>query len=159
MLALCFVCDAAAKWGPCEHQYAALLHAGLVGDFDLPMQRARGRPPSSAGPTGPAHWPNSSLVPGPRTKQNNAVASSAQTRSGSTQAGDGGGLTLADQTLQALVRRANCGRLFLELTDQQVTVAILERLSFNDFKLCLGIGVASLVARPREQECVCARAL
>eukprot|EP00435_Cladocopium_sp_Y103_P034170 s309_g8.t1 len=45
--ALCFLCEHAGKWGPCEHAYAALLQLGVISVEPTAGQkapRARGRP-------------------------------------------------------------------------------------------------------------------
>ena len=43
-LHLCFNCAIAAKWGPCEHMYASMLHHNLINQCSLPRPKAKGRP-------------------------------------------------------------------------------------------------------------------
>ena len=72
MRSLCFFCGASALWGPCEHQYAAMMHEGLTCDAS-PRARAKGRPKSSTAKQaskGQEALPQSAaLVPGARVVQ------------------------------------------------------------------------------------------
>ena len=43
-LYLCFNCSVAARWGPCEHMYALMLHQNAINESEIPKAKPKGRP-------------------------------------------------------------------------------------------------------------------
>ena len=138
-LHLCFNCAIAAKWGPCEHMYASMLHHNLINECSLPRPKAKGRPAKKARSSAPL--PNVfQLTPGPGLEH--PASSSASSLPKPTQAMT----TLSsDQiALQTLLRKAGCGHLFPAMLAQQATIAALRACTMSDFVAIFGcnVGVA-----------------
>ena len=150
MHTLCFLCDVAAKWGPCEHQYAAMMNEGLDSAFQLPEPRKKGRPPKTAVQAHRTSEPGARLSPGPRVQVGQAcAAASASSAPSSSQpcgvsaiSAQPSDMSETDKELQLMLKRSGRGHLFRALQKQHVTVEMLRELTYSDFQVCLGINLA-----------------
>ena len=124
---LCWFCETAAKAGPCEHSYCALLHEGVLSTAPAAQPRKKGRPRKEhqARPSVPVS--GSLLLPGPllsSSPQPNVSLSPAvlpASESGCT-------------TLLEVLRSAGLESLRKRFVSQGATVSILRDMSYTDFQ-------------------------
>ena len=141
MHTLCFCCDVAGRWGPCEHQYAALVQEGL----------AKSPIPDSSSHSAP-------MVPGARVVQMQADRLRAAPRTRNVQSlrrtpqprqGRAPQASVApddDYLLVQALRAAGCGHMYSECRSRGISIAMLKAFTPADFLLCLNIDVAPAFA-------------
>ena len=127
MRSLCFLCRIAAKWGPCEHQYAGLLQEGLVDQSQLPKPRAKGRPSKKSTQNTVKRNQGSSLCPGPRVTINGVQTEQVGRSSVGLGGVEASAQSSEDRTLQSILRKAGCGFICLDI-DVAQAAAIMDAL-------------------------------
>ena len=148
MHSICFLCNVSAKWGPCEHQYAALMNEGIA-ELAEALARAKGRPRKSSANAGkgvPVEAATT-MAPGPVVVALRAQApgTSALMRHPTEQSRDSSqsSLSAEERELQEILRASGCGHHFRACKNRGVTVHMLKAFSFSDFYTCLGIDIRS----------------
>ena len=132
-LYLCFNCSVTARWGPCEHMYALMLHQNVINECQIPKAKPKGRPPKRpfspetprlrALQPGPAAEPRPSQTPAPR------VVSEP--------------LTPEQIQLRKVLRAAGCGQLFPVMQQQGATLGALRSFTFTDFASIFSLDVGT----------------
>ena len=123
MRSLCFLCPSAAKWGPCEHAYCAMLGEGLLSVESVSGLSGpkRGRPKKAARhPAGLAlaREPDILRLPSSVAPASRCVTQPSALPVSSAEA----------QSLSAVLRAAGLASLQERFTSQDATVAILQTL-------------------------------
>ena len=131
--ALCFFCEHAAKSGPCEHAYAAMVCAGLISTTPPPVPKQSGRPrkkPRAAGAT-------AALVPGPSLPRE---AAPNVKPAGDAQAS-------APDPLEALLRSAGLSAYLPTVRQTGATLHMLRSMdSLTDFRTFFGMSLGDAFA-------------
>ena len=131
--ALCFFCEHAAKSGPCEHAYAAMVCAGLISTTPPPVPKQSGRPrkkPRAAGAT-------AALVPAPSLPREAApnVKPAADAQAS------------APDPLEALLRSAGLSAYLPTVRQTGATLHMLRSMdSLTDFRTFFGMSLGDAFA-------------